>query len=81
MKKAEESVAERAVRGAMAGYVYCERKIVRVDELRIGIQWDGAPSIGYEAMVRVFIPKKAVNEMLRREQAAKKRVGKKTRRI
>lgn len=68
--KKPETVAERAVRGALAGYIYSERTIVRIDDESVGTNMPGSSVfIGYRATVEYFVPVKSINDMLRRERA------------
>ena len=78
-----ESVAERAVRGALAGYVYAERKVVKIVEESVTMEGtDVYVVFGYRATVEYFVPISSIDTMLKREKADRKeaRAGKKRRR-
>lgn len=70
VKKKPETVAERAVRGYLAGYIYSERNI---DELFETEDYSTRRPTGVLAVVSIRIPQRSINDMLRRERAQAKK--------
>lgn len=68
-----ETVAERAVRGALAGYIYCERETLSLCHQTTR----GRMRKGVYAHVLLFIPAKSIGTLLKREQKSPAVRGKK----
>lgn len=71
----KQSVAQRAVKAALAGFIHSKREIEGPAMFNVThYDYAGEPvPPGVYANVRLFIPKKSIDTMLRRERAAKRR--------
>lgn len=72
-----ETVAERAVRGALAGYIHAERTVIETRKRFQVVTAGTPPLVAVIATVEYTIRKAAIDTMLRRERAASKKKGKK----